>query len=398
MFDRREKKIILALFLVNFCMIMDFMIIMPLGPIIMRVLEISPKQFSSLVTAYTLGAAVAGFLTFFLFRNNQRKHQLLKFLLGFVIVSFLSFLCTSYHLFLISRLITGLFVGFIGVVQLSIISEFIDLKKRSTALGVVMAAFAVASIIGVPIGVTIGNKVSWSAPFLFVFAVSATVWVSVFKLLPELTGATSESKDGRFQVLSEFAASKSGWALIGTLIFSNFLIVPFLFPSIILNGKVSESQLPMIYLVGGVSAIFSSVIFGRLADRYGNKKIFSIGVVSSVVAMYFATNIYPLPLGVIILIVAFYFAATSGRIVPAMTLVTSAVRLPIRGQYMSFVTCLQHLAAGLASVVAGAIAVKLENEEILNLPKLGYLAMSISLISLYFAWKVPQYSSSNDGV
>lgn len=398
MFSKNEKSILSILFLINFCLIMDFMIVMPLGPQIMRILEISAKEFSRIVAVYTLGASLAGFLSFFYLKSQARSLQLRFGLIGFIILGVGNFLAGGYTAFLVTRLLTGLIVGFLGAVQLSVVSEFIDLKKRATALGIIMSAFALASIVGVPIGVTLGNKISWSAPFLFVAVTALFIFMSLLKWLPPLShekDSATESVRVR-EVLKEILASKAGLLMIFTLIFSNFLIVPFLFPAIIINGKVAESELPVIYLFGGLASILASVLFGKLSDKFGHKPLFAVGVFTSMVAIYFATNIQPFERWVLVVIVMAYFASTAGRLVPAMTMVTSVVRLPIRSRYMSLVTSLQHLAAALAAVAAGLIAKKIGNEQIENLPQLGYFAIAVSGISLLFVVGVRKSQDSEE--
>jgi DHA1 family inner membrane transport protein len=399
MFDKREKTTIAIISLVHFCLIIDFMLLMPLGATIMNSFSITAKEFGLLIGVHTFisgitGLAAAMFLDFY-----TRKKVLLYCLLGLTLSAVISCFALSYTSLLIARVIAGIFVGVLGSLILTIISDAISLEKRGTALGIVMSAFAFAAIIGIPCALFLSNKFAWNYAFIFTVIINVFCLIVCAKFLPDIESDRSletANLKNAWSGIKDLIKSKNrlfSLAFLSALILGQFTIVPFLFPSIIANCGVSEAQLPLIYLCGGIVSIVASVIFGLLSDKWGITKTFTLALIGSIPTLYFITRMQPMALPMIILAVSCFYTFMGGRMTPAMTLITSTVTPQNRGKFMSLTSAVNHLAAGLAAIIASQIVVKQEDGTLLNFPILGLIAIGFSILAFGLIWFIKPIES-----
>ena len=170
-FSRYEKVVIGILGFLQFTVILDFMIISPLGAIVMPSLHISPQQFGLAVSSYAFSAGVSGFLAAGFADRFDRKRLLLFFYFGFMLGTLLCGLATSYPLLLLARIVTGLFGGVIGSVVFAITTDLFPLEMRGRVMGVISTAFAASQVLGLPAGLYLTSHWDWHAPFLAIIAV-----------------------------------------------------------------------------------------------------------------------------------------------------------------------------------------------------------------------------------
>ncbi|MFD3001695.1 MFS transporter [Pontibacter toksunensis] len=383
----REGLLIFLLAAIQFTHMIDFVIMMPLGPQLMRVFGISPKEFGLLVSSYTFSAAVAGFLSALVIDRFDRKHALLGLYLGFTIGTLACAMAPTYELLLVARILSGAFGGVLGALLLAIIGDAIPEKRRGAATGKVMAAFSVASIAGIPIGLYLASQTSWHAPFYLVAALSFIVLLVGFFFLPTMRGhlsnATSESP---FLVIRNILRIRNlQWAMALTvaLTMAGFFVVPFISPYMVANVGFEEAELSYIYLFGGLATVFTSQWAGRLADKHGKKRVFAIAALLSILPILAITNLPPVPHYIALIITTFFFIFFGARFVPAMALITSTVEPKLRGSFMSINSSVQQLSAGLGSFAAGFIVKESATGALLHYSWVGFIACAITIVSVW---------------
>ncbi len=383
-----ERLLLLTLAAIQFTHIVDFMIMMPLGPQLMRLFGISPQQFSGLVSAYTFSAGAVGFLAASFIDRFDRKTMLLISYLGFVLGTFSCALSPNYHFLLISRIVTGAFGGVQGSLVMAIIGDVIPYERRATAMGQVMAAFSAAAVFGVPMGLYIATLWSWHAPF-FALAVSGLFVIGLIGyFVPKLRDHIHATRPPVSELFTNVAANPNqlrGLTLTVMLMLGQFTVIPFLSPSMVANVGFTERQLTWIYFIGGAVTIFSSQGVGRLADRFTNVRVFSWSALLAIIPIFLITHLGPTPIPFVLLITTAFFVISGGRMIPAMTLITSTVRPQQRGGFMSLNSAVQQLAAGAASMIAGMIVIKNETGQLLHYERVGYLAIAASFMCVLLA-------------
>ena len=270
-----ERTLVLVLAAIQFTHIMDFMIMMPLGPQLMRVMLISPQQFGILVSAYTLTAAVAALAVAFYTDRFDRRQTLLFLYAGFVISTLLCGIAPGYNELLTARAVAGAFGGVAGATVHSIIGDAIPENRRGAATGMIMSAFALSSIIGVPIGLVLAAHFSWRAPFLLLVAVSVLVFLLTWRILPPMRShiVAGEAHRPLEQMRSVLGTANHlrAFVFMFALMFAGFSVIPFISPYMVANVGLKETDLPYLYLFGGLATVFSSRYIGNLADRYRMK-------------------------------------------------------------------------------------------------------------------------------
>jgi MFS transporter, DHA1 family, inner membrane transport protein len=397
MFSREEKFLLAVLACIQFSHIVDFMILMPMGPKLMRVFAIDPHKFSLLVSSYTLSAGISSFLASMYIDRFDRKSALMFFYMGFAVGTVACGLAPTYGTLLTFRCVTGAFGGVLSTLILSIIADTIPLSRRATAFGINSASFSVASVAGVPFSLFLADKYDWHAPFMFLGVVSLVAWTLGFLFIPpmrqHLQNAHPEKKI--FRALTnvyETPNLKFALVFIFCVIFGQFSVIPFLSPSLVANAGLGEDKLSFIYLVGGIVSMFSSPFAGRMADKYGRKIVFQIGAILSLIPVMILTHLGPTPIPLILTVVAFFFLTMGGRMVPAMATMASSVSQRDRGGFMSISACFQQLALAAGSYVAGLIVTKDAQGHLVNYNYVGFITIVFSLIAMWLVTKIKEVS------
>ncbi len=373
------------------------MIMMPLGPQLIRILGISPLQFSYLVSAYTFSAGITGFIAAFFVDKYDRKSLLLLGYVGFIVGTFACAFSPTYHLLLFSRILAGSFGGLIGAQVQSIVADTFPFERRGKAMGTLMAAFSVASVVGVPLGLYFANLYNWQFPFIIVGAVGVLIIPLVIIFIPSMKGHIQqpEIKPGPFSVLTYILQDKNQLrALLLTvcLTFAHFIIVPLLSPYMVANVGFTEHQLTYIYLVGGTLTIFSAPLVGKLADKYGKHKVFTMFSYIALLPLFFITHIGVVPIYIALTLTAGFFVFSGGRMIPSMALVSSVVAPQQRGSFMSINSSFQQITTGMAAFIAGHIVTKSVEGPLENYNWIGYIAVAASIICIVIARRLKPVS------
>ncbi|AZZ36715.1 MFS transporter [Bdellovibrio sp. qaytius] len=399
MFTSLEKKILTVLAFVQFNHIVDFMIIMPMGTQLMRLFSIEAQQFSLLVSSYTFFAGVSGFLASFYMDRFDRKKSLLVLFTGFTLATIFCGLARDYHTLLIARSMTGFFGGVMNSIILSITSDLIDYKRRGMAMGFLATAFSAASILGVPFSIFLSQSLSWYAPFIFLAILCLVILVGIYHYVPSISSHLKVEPEMKHvpkvpfwqPAISVLQSPVQRMSLIFMffVMFSHFSIIPFIATSQVVNAGLSESQLTLIYLIGGICSFFSAPMVGRFSDRYGKAKIYMYSILFSIVPIFLVTHQGKDSLWVVLLVAGLFFISAGSRMIPAQALVSGAVSSQQRGAFMSLLSCLQSMAMAAGAYIAGLmVTIDPVDGRLLNYPAVGYMAIGTGLFTLVILQKL----------
>lgn len=385
---QKEKLLLLILAVVQFSHIVDFIIIMPLGAQLMSIFDISPQQFSFIVSIYAIAAFLSGLLGASFIDRFDRKHVLFVAFIGFTLGTLLCSATSSYVPFLIARALTGAFGGILSAMVLAVIGDAIPLERRGWAMGIVMTAFSVASVVGVPIAVYLAATFSWKTPFLVIGILAGMIAIAVPFVFPSMkihlqNGPVNKSPVVVFRQI--FTDRNQVNALLFSLILmlGHFTIVPFIAPYMQMNVGFSDNQVTYIYLVGGGLTVFFLPFFGKLSDRIGHYTVFGISSAFALFSIFAITNLPHVPLVWALCATSSFFVVASGRNVPATTLVTSVVKPESRGSFMSVRASVNEMALALSSLIAGMIIHKNADGSLIHYNIVGYFAIAMSLIAIW---------------
>jgi predicted MFS family arabinose efflux permease len=393
---RRENIIAYVLGAIQFAHILDFVIMMPLGPMLMRELSISPSKFGILVSSYTFAAGIANFLASLVADRYERKTILQICFAGFISGTLFCALAPNYESLLIARILAGTFGGVLNAVVFALIADLISVERRGAATGIVMSAFSVSSVIGVPIGLALAEWFNWHAPFIFIVIIGLAFWFLAHMMIPLIGNAgTATSPRDTLKNFWEVMSDKKhvyGFLLTSLLGFGIFMIIPFLSPSMVKNVKIAETDLKYVYLVGGAATIFSARFIGRLCDRLGPFRVFSVVMLISFIPIIAVTHLGPSPLWLLLTFSTMFMMTGSGRFIPAMTLLGLMVNPKKRGTFMGLENAFRQIASGVSSMLAGLILYESSSGELMNFNILGYIALLTTLLAWFFARYVARVS------
>jgi len=388
-----ERSLLLLLAAVQFTHIVDFMILMPLGPKLMNDLHIGPGTLSALVAAYTVSSGIVGLLAApFVDRFDRRK--LLLFAYGGFILGTLSCgLSFNAATLLVARAISGTFGGLSIAMIMSIIGDVVPPERRAAGMGIVMTAFSAASALGVPFGLQLAHWFRWEAPFLLLAALATINWGIAYFYLPSVRGHLENRGDSDpTRAFVDLLRDANAWrALIfmSAAVIGHFAIIPLLSPFLVGNVGLPEKYLFLVYMTGGVLTIFTAPVVGRLADSLGRLRVFSGMVMIACAVTVWISQSGPLPAWVVMVQAGMFFVFASGRFIPGQAIMTLAVPASRRGAFMSLNGCARDLAMGLASSIGGWIVVKDEGTGRLeHFQWLGWIAVGAGIISIWLASRV----------
>jgi predicted MFS family arabinose efflux permease len=381
--------VLLLLAAIQFTTNLDFLIILPLGPQYMRVMHITPAQFNTIVAAYAVAAGIAGVVAGFFLDRFDRKTALLLLFVGFATGTLFCALAPTYALLVGARAIAGMFGGVTGAVILAIVGDVIPEHRRGKAMGMVMSAFSVASIAGVPLGLVLASHFNWHVPFYAIAGLCIPILVAVLKFVPDLRGhlAHSADKHPARQMLAILAESNHQIAFLfmAVLTCAGFTIFPTLATYMVYNVGMTEEQLPLIYLTGGFCTLFSMNWIGRWADRAGKLRVFTLMSLAASIPIIALTNLPRVPMVVAVAISTVLMICMSGRFVPAMAMMTATVESSNRGGFMSVNSSVQQFSCGLAAWISGGIIGQGPNKEITHYPVAGLISLACVLSCIWLA-------------
>ena len=359
---KRERYFLFSLAGIQFTHILDFMIMMPLGPEFIRVLNINTHQFGLLLSSYTFAAAAAGIFATYYIDRFERRQLLLTLYAFFIIATLACGFAPSYETLFIARAFAGAFGGILGSLVQTIVADSIPFERRGKALGTVMAAFSVSTVAGVPLSLFLANHITslgWRAPFLFIGLISTLILYIGYRHIPKIAGHLDHVHEGSRvrQILNIMRAPQhlKAFLFMALIMITGFSVIPYIALYFTTNVGINNSYIPLIYLCGGVATLLSSRFIGQMADRYGKVTVFKVLAIISLIPLLVTTNLPVTPLWIVLINSTAFFVLVSGRMIPAMAMISQVVEPKIRGTFMSLIGSVQMLGSGIASVVAGMI-------------------------------------------
>ncbi|MCB0686136.1 MAG: MFS transporter [Saprospiraceae bacterium] len=390
-FTGYQAFIVAILTILQFTIILDFMVLSPLSAILLPELHISTAQFGLVVSAYAFSAGASGLLAAGFADRFDRKKLLLFFYTGFILGTFLCGLAPNYHFLLIARIVTGLFGGVIGSVSYAIITDLFPLEMRGRVMGFVQMAFASSQVLGIPIGLYLAHFWNWHAPFLLIVVVSIVVYVSIiWKMQPVTAHLALQSKQSPFRHLTKTISKVrylKGFGATTLLATGGFMLMPFGAAFAVNNLGVTMEELPIIYMVTGIVNMLAGPILGRITDKVGKMKMFIFGSVLAMSLVLYYTRLGVTPLWFLIILNAVLFLGITSRMISSQALMTAVPDASDRGAFMGVNASVQQISGGIASAMAGVIVFQNATGHIERYPVLGIivaLTMVITIFMMYF--------------
>ncbi|HEX2569438.1 MAG TPA: MFS transporter [Polyangia bacterium] len=388
-----ERAIIFLIAAVQFVNILDFVMVLPLGPDFAVALGIPLSHLGYLGGSYTAAASVAGLIGSLFLDRFDRRLALTVAMIGLVLGTAAGAAATGLATLMAARVIAGLFGGPATSLAISIVADVVPPERRGKAMGTVMGAFSVASVLGVPAGLRLASLAGWRTPFIAVSAMGLLITVGVYLLLPPLRGHLAARQNEPGPTYAELLGRPTvliSYTMTAVVMMASFILIPNLAAYLQYNLGYPRDKLDLLYLVGGAVNLVTLQLVGRLVDRFGSFRVGTLGSIMQLGIVYFGF-VRPLPsLPGMALFVSLMFSNSFRNV--AYNTLTSKVPSPReRARFMSLQSAVQHFAAAVGAFLSSALLTELPDHRLAGIPRVGSVTISLTLLLPLFLWTVERH-------
>jgi predicted MFS family arabinose efflux permease len=392
-FSKYQILVIVLLALTQFTVVLDFMVMSPLGDILMKSMNMTTTQFGLVVSAYAFSAGIAGIFTAGFADRFDRKKLLLFFYIGFILGTLFCGLANTYPLLIAARIMTGVFGGVIGSISMAIVADLFLPEQRGRVMGFLQMGFGSSQVLGIPISLYLANSLGWQSPFLMIVVLATIIWlIIVIKMKPITQHLEIKNDRNALHHLWHTIAQKDyriGFMSTALLSLGGFMMMPWGSAFAINNLHVTPDQLPILFMIAGVATLIIMPIIGKLSDKIDKFKLFAIASIWMICVVLVYTRLTPVPFWFVIIMNVLMMIGIMSRMVPSMALATSLPKMQDRGAFMSINSSLQQIAGGVAAAIGGIIVVqKNKTSPLVHYDTLGVLITIILLFAIYMVFRV----------
>ncbi|HKB96793.1 MAG TPA: MFS transporter, partial [Rhizomicrobium sp.] len=251
-----------------------------------------------------------------------------------------------------------------------------------------------SQVLGLPAGLFFANHWDWHAPFLAIIAVAVPAGLVIaFWMKPVAAHLELKQERSPFMHLAHTLAEpryRLAFILTALLPTGGYMLMPFGTAYMVDNIGLPLTVLPTIYLVSGLSIVFAGPLIGKISDTIGKFRTFLFGSILTIIMVAIWTNMGHAPLITVIAVNVLLFIGIFSRMIPAQALFSAIPDVTKRGAFNAVSASLQQLAGGVSAAVAGAVIVEAPNGTLRHFNWLGYIVITVSLVSLllmYFVHK-----------
>lgn len=400
-FSSYEIFVILILTLTQLTVVLDFIVISPLGDLMMKTMNLSTAQFGLSVSVYAFSAGFSGLATAGFADRFDRKKLLLFFYVGFILGTLFCGLSDTFLMLLTARVVTGLFGGVIGSISMAIVSDLFPLEKRGRVFGFLQMGFGASQVLGIPLSLYIATVWGWQSPFLMIVVLATIILLLImFKLNPvteHLDNKTEQNAIAHLWQTLTLRKYRIGFLATAFLSLGNFMMLPWGSAYVINNLNITVQELPFIYMASGVCTLTIMPIVGKLSDRFDKFYLFTVASIILIIVIIIYANLGPVSFWIVLIMNLGLQVGFMSRMVPSIALTSALPQKKDRGAFMGINSSLQQIAGGIAAAVSGMIVI--QNDKFSPLEHYDYLVyvvVLLSIISVFLLFRVSRIVRNND--
>lgn len=393
-FSGYQKFVIAILALTQFTVVLDFMVMSPLGDLLMKSMQLSTKQFGIAVFSYAFSAGISGFLTAGFADSFDRKKLLLFFYIGFIVGTLFCGLASNFYTLVAARVFTGIFGGVIGSISMAIVSDLFPIEKRGRVMGFLQMGFGTSQVLGIPISLYIANHFGWQSPFFLIVGMALIIWLFiVLKMKPITKHLEVKDKDtNALQHLIHTIQNRNyriGFLTTALMSLGGFMIMPWGSVYAINNLHVTQEQLPLLFMIAGVATLLMMPLIGKISDKINKFTIFTFASAWMIIVVVIYANLGVTSFAIVVILNVLMMMGVMARMVPSVALVSELPKLQDRGAFMSVNSSLQQMAGGIAAAIGGMIVVqKNTHSPIEHYDTLAYVVSFFVILCVIMLYRV----------
>lgn len=393
-FSGYQKFVIAILALTQFTVVLDFMVMSPLGDLLMKSMQLTTKQFGIAVFSYAFSAGISGFLTAGFADSFDRKKLLLFFYIGFIVGTLFCGLATNFYLLVAARVFTGIFGGVIGSISMAIVSDLFPIEKRGRVMGFLQMGFGASQVLGIPISLYIANHFGWQSPFFLIVGMAFVIWSFIMlKMKPITKHLEVKNKDtNALHHLVHTIQNRNyriGFLTTALMSLGGFMIMPWGSVYAINNLHVTQEQLPLLFMIAGIATLLMMPLIGKISDKINKFTIFTFASAWMIIVVVIYANLGATSFAIVVILNVLMMMGVMARMVPSVALVSELPKLQDRGAFMSVNSSLQQMAGGIAAAIGGMIVVQKDvNSPIEHYDTLAYVVSFFVILCVIMLYRV----------
>ncbi len=394
--SKYQWLVVAIIALTQFTVVLDFMVMSPLGDLLMKDLQVKPYQFGIVVSSYALAAGLSGFLTAGFADRFDRKRLLVFFYSGFIIGTLFCGLAKSYEQLVMARIFTGIFGGVMSSISMAIVADLFSLQQRGRVMGFMQMGFGLSQILGIPISLYIASKSSWQMPFYMIVGLSILMLTAILLALKPVRAHLDKKTDrSAFHHLLATVKNRNyriGFMATAFMSLGGYFMMPWGSAFAVNNVGISQKELPFLFMVVGIFTFMIMPIIGLLADKINKFQLFMTASLVMIASVLVYVHLGETTLFVLIVVNIFMMGGIMARMVPSQALTSSVPELHDRGAFMSINASLQQIAGGIAAIIGGKIVWQASpSAPLMNFDLLGYVVVGVIIINIYLTRRVYLY-------
>lgn len=391
-----QWMVVAILALTQFTVVLDFMVMSPLGDLLMKDLQVKPYQFGIVVSSYALAAGLSGFLTAGFADRFDRKRLLVFFYSGFIVGTLFCGFSNSYEQLVLARIVTGIFGGVMSSISMAIVADLFSLNQRGRVMGFMQMGFGLSQILGIPISLYIASKSNWQMPFYMIVCLSLIMLLAItLGMKPVRAHLDKKTDHSAFHHLITTIKNRNyriGFMATAFMSLGGYFMMPWGSAFAVNNVGLSQNELPYLFMIVGVSTFLTMPLIGLLADKINKFQLFMSASIVMIAAVLIYVQLGQTTMFILILVNIFMMGGIMARMVPSQALTSSVPKLHDRGAFMSINSSLQQIAGGIAAIIGGKIVWQANpNAPLMNFDVLGYVVVGVIIINIYLTRRVYLY-------
>lgn len=396
---RYQWLAVAILALTQFTVVLDFMVMSPLGDLLMKDFKVKPDQFGIVVSSYALAAGLSGFLTAGFADRFDRKRLLVFFYSGFILGTLFCGLAESYNQLVWARILTGLFGGVMSSISMAIVADIFSLEQRGRVMGFMQMGFGLSQIVGIPLSLFIADMYNWQTPFYLIVGLSVGMLLAILLALKPINAHLAlKRENSAFKHLLATIKNRNyriGFLATAFMSLGGYFMMPWGSAFAVNNVGISQKELPFLFMVVGVSTFMIMPLIGILADKINKFQLFMTASIVMIASVLVYVHLGETTLFVLIVVNIFMMGGIMARMVPSQALTTSVPEAKDRGAFMSINASLQQIAGGIAAMIGGKIVWQYSpSSPLMNFDLLGYVVVGVIIINIYLTYRVYNYVKS----
>jgi predicted MFS family arabinose efflux permease len=396
---RYQWLAVAILALTQFTVVLDFMVMSPLGDLLMKDFKVKPDQFGIVVSSYALAAGLSGFLTAGFADRFDRKRLLVFFYSGFIFGTLFCGMAESYNQLVLARILTGVFGGVMSSISMAIVADIFSPEQRGRVMGFMQMGFGLSQIVGIPLSLFIADMYHWQTPFYLIVGISVGMLLAILIALKPINAhLTLKQENSAFKHLLATIKNRNyriGFMATAFMSLGGYFMMPWGSAFAVNNVGISQKELPLLFMIVGISTFMIMPLIGILADKINKFQLFMIASLIMIGSVLVYVHLGETTLFVLIVVNIFMMGGIMARMVPSQALTTSVPEAKDRGAFMSINASLQQMAGGVAAMIGGKIVSQYSpSAPLMNFDLLGYVVIAVIIINIYLTYRVYNYVKS----